>query len=47
MGERALPTDGELAILSLLWELGTATVRQVPEHLPSAGTAYTTTRKLK
>lgn len=41
------PTDGQLAILSVLWELGPATVRQVHEALPSAARrGYTTTLKL-
>jgi BlaI family penicillinase repressor len=41
------PTDAELAILRVLWELGPATVRQVHEALvPSRETGYTTTLKL-
>jgi len=45
------PTDGELAILSVLWEVGPATVRQVHEQLAKgagkgAATGYTTTLKL-
>jgi predicted transcriptional regulator len=41
------PTDGELAILGVLWETGPATVRQVQEILePQRGTGYTTTLKL-
>jgi len=42
------PTEAELAILRVLWELGPATVRQVNERL-SAGprdVGYTTTLKL-
>ena len=42
------PTEAELAILRVLWELGPATVRQVNEQL-SAGrrdVGYTTTLKL-
>jgi len=45
------PTDGELAILRVLWEEGPSTVRQVHEQLAreavkGAGTGYTTTLKL-
>ena len=41
------PTDGQLAILNVLWELGPATVRQVHEGLPSeVRRGYTTTLKL-
>lgn len=41
------PTDAELAILRVLWELGPSTVRQVHEFLRSArGLQYTTTLKL-
>jgi len=41
------PTDAELAILSVLWELGPTTVRQVHEDLyRSKPTRYTTTLKL-
>ncbi len=44
------PTDGELAILGVLWEEGPCTVRQVHERLARGGkgvtTAYTTTLKL-
>ncbi|MCL2647004.1 MAG: BlaI/MecI/CopY family transcriptional regulator [Phycisphaerales bacterium] len=39
------PTDGELAILRVLWENGAATVRQVHEKL-GRDTAYTTVLKL-
>ncbi len=39
------PTDGELAILRVLWNLGPATVRQVHEKL-GRETAYTTVLKL-
>lgn len=39
------PTDGELAILRALWQLGPATVRQVHEAL-GRDTAYTTVLKL-
>ena len=41
----ARPTDGELAILRALWEMGPATVRRVHEKL-GRGTAYTTVLKL-
>lgn len=41
------PTDAELAILRVLWELGPSTVRRVHEHLGSTrGLQYTTTLKL-
>ena len=41
------PTDGELAILQVLWEHGPSTVRQVIEELSGQrGTGYTTTLKL-
>ena len=41
------PTDTELAILRVLWETGSATVRQVHEALAGArDTGYTTTLKL-
>ena len=41
------PTDAQLVILSLLWELGPATVRQVHEGLPpEQRRGYTTTLKL-
>jgi predicted transcriptional regulator len=40
------PSDGELAILNVLWRQGPATVRQVHEALVSDGsTRYTTTLK--
>ena len=39
------PTDGELAILRVLWEQGPSTVRQVHEKL-GRDTAYTTVLKL-
>ncbi|MCC7186433.1 MAG: BlaI/MecI/CopY family transcriptional regulator [Acidobacteria bacterium] len=43
----ARPTDGELAILQVLWDRGPATVRQVHEALFEAReTGYTTTLKL-
>jgi predicted transcriptional regulator len=41
------PTDTELTILRVLWENGSATVRQVHEALAGArDTGYTTTLKL-
>jgi BlaI family penicillinase repressor len=41
------PTDGELAILSVLWALGPSTVRDVHDALADAReTGYTTTLKL-
>ena len=41
------PTDAELAILRVLWDLGPATVRDVHETLAeSRDTGYTTTLKL-
>jgi len=41
------PTAGELAILSILWERGPSTVRQVHEELArTKDTGYTTTLKL-
>jgi predicted transcriptional regulator len=43
------PTDGELAILRILWERGPSTVRQVHEVLSTRDrpmTAYTTALKL-
>jgi predicted transcriptional regulator len=41
------PTDRELAILSVLWERGPSTVREVHEALhPQDQTGYTTTLKL-
>ena len=49
MGRHKLvrPTDGELAILSVLWESGPSTVRQVNDALnKDRPTGYTTTLKL-
>jgi len=42
------PTDRELAILSVLWERGPSTVREVHEalHQEEGETGYTTTLKL-
>lgn len=43
----AQPTDAELAILSVLWEQGPSTVREVNDALSLARpTGYTTTLKL-
>jgi predicted transcriptional regulator len=39
------PTDGELAILRVLWDLGPSTVRQIHTHLRTP-TTYTTILKL-
>ncbi|HRW75425.1 MAG: BlaI/MecI/CopY family transcriptional regulator [Lewinellaceae bacterium] len=42
-----LPTDGELEILQILWEIGPATVRMVNESMnQSKPVGYTTTLKL-
>jgi predicted transcriptional regulator len=47
MTKAPLPTDAELAILSVLWREGPRTVREVHEALhPSHGTGYTTVLKL-
>ena len=41
------PTDAQLSILTVLWEIGPATVRQVHEGLPApVRRGYTTTLKL-
>jgi len=42
------PTDAELAILSVLWERGPATVREIHDAMMSEthGTGYTTVLKL-
>ncbi|TWT33041.1 BlaI/MecI/CopY family transcriptional regulator [Blastopirellula retiformator] len=39
------PTESELEILSILWNVGPATVRQVHEHMPRT-VGYTTVLKL-
>lgn len=45
--KRAIPTERELAILGILWELGSGTVRQVHEAMSEdSATGYTTTLKL-
>ncbi|UCG59333.1 MAG: BlaI/MecI/CopY family transcriptional regulator [Phycisphaerales bacterium] len=42
-----IPTDRELAILGILWELGPSTVRRVNEAMnEDSTTGYTTTLKL-
>ena len=42
-----IPTERELAILGILWELGSGTVRQVNEAMnEDSATGYTTTLKL-
>lgn len=47
MSKAPLPTDAELAILSVLWREGPRTVREVHDVLhPSQGTGYTTVLKL-
>ena len=47
MAKQNKPTDAELAILTVLWDRGQSTVRQVQEQLEtSRGTGYTTTLKL-
>ena len=40
-----LPTEAELEILTVLWERGAATVREVHEALSGKGTGYTTVLK--
>ncbi len=45
-GTKPQPTDSELAVLGVLWESGSSTVRQVHEALGSErGVRYTTTLK--
>lgn len=41
-----LPTDAELEILKVLWDLGPSTVRSVFQALEDRGTGYTTVLKL-
>ena len=45
MLKKPRPTDGEMAILRVLWDYGPATVRQIHEKL-GRDTAYTTVLKL-
>jgi BlaI family transcriptional regulator, penicillinase repressor len=40
-----LPTEAELAILQIVWNLGPSTVREVHTALRNKGTGYTTTLK--
>lgn len=40
------PTDAELGLLRVLWEIGPATVRQVHDALGGHADGYTTTLKL-
>ena len=40
------PTDAELGILRVLWQIGPATVRDVHEMLAGRGDGYTTVLKL-
>lgn len=47
MAKQVKPTEGELEILNVLWQKGTATVREVHEIiLQSKDAGYTTTLKL-
>src|SRR5215218_6579625 len=47
MTDRPLPTDAELAILTVLWRRGPSTVRDIHEALrASQSTGYTTVLKL-
>lgn len=39
------PSDGELAVLRVLWDRGPSTVRQVHEAIQNRGVRYTTTLK--
>ncbi|MBS3821759.1 MAG: BlaI/MecI/CopY family transcriptional regulator [Planctomycetes bacterium] len=43
---RPRPSDGELAILRVLWGRGPSTVRQVHEAIGDRGVRYTTTLKI-
>ncbi len=46
MTQPTRPTNAQLTLLSVLWELGSATVREVHEALPEANKrGYTTTLK--
>ncbi len=42
---RPRPTDAELAVLAVLWELGPSTVRDVHGRLVGRGVGYTTVLK--
>ena len=47
MSDHPRPTEAELEILGVLWQCGSATVREVHEQLGGLrGTGYTTTLKL-
>jgi len=47
MSKQTKPTDGELEILNILWEKGTATVREIHDELAKTKDAgYTTSLKL-
>lgn len=46
VGETPQPTEAELAILNVLWELGPSTVRTVHEQLADNHTGYTTILKM-
>ena len=43
---QSAPTDGELAVLRILWDRGPSTVRQVHEAIGDRGVRYTTTLKV-
>lgn len=45
-GEHPQPTEAELAILNVLWELGPSTVRSVHEQMADKHTGYTTILKM-
>jgi BlaI family transcriptional regulator, penicillinase repressor len=44
-GKIPLPTEAELAILNVLWNRGSSTVREVHSALQGRGTGYTTVLK--
>lgn len=46
VGETPQPTEAELAILNVLWELGPSTVRSVHQQLADNHTGYTTILKM-
>lgn len=45
-GEMPRPTEAELAILNVLWDLGPSTVRSVHQAMEAHNTGYTTVLKL-
>ena len=46
MAQSPRPTEAELAVLRVLWQLGPSTVREVHDHMAAArSVAYTTTLK--